>query len=455
MRFIVSLFALSLMLAPLAAQAQSSTDRLTEVERKLDAALAELERLKLGDAASESTATYASRHGFAPGASRVYDAAPGPSIGGYGEMLFERTDRTRQDGTLTNAVPRADLLRAVFYVGHKFTPTLLFNSELEFEHAGIRDEAEVAVDPASGEGAAELSGEVVVEFAYLDWQAHPAFGVRAGKLLVPMGLVNEQHEPPVFVGARRPDSERLLVPSTWSGAGFGLYGATASGLEWRAYVVEGLDASHFDAARAVREGRQAGSQARFTHPALAARLDWKGTPGLLVGVSGVSGDAWQTAKPVGIDLSARTTLLDVHARWQWRGLELRGLYVHGSIAQANTLSDVLGLTGAERLGDRFAGGYAEARFDVAPRLWPGTAWALAPYARIESLDTQIGASSGSSTSLGGSGGVNDPALERTNLTLGVAVQPHPNVVLKLDRESRRDGADRGASRWNAALGWMF
>lgn len=445
MRFIATLLLLSLVVTSLPAHAQSSDDRLTEVERRLDAALAELERLKLGAAAPESSVAYASRHGFAPGASRVYDAATGPSIGGYGEMLFERTDRTRQDGTLTNSVPRADLLRAVFYVGHKFTPTLLFNSELEFEHAGIRDEAEVAVDPASGEGAAELSGEVVVEFAYLDWQAHPSFGVRAGKLLVPMGLVNEQHEPPVFLGARRPDSERVLVPSTWSAAGVGLYGATAAGLEWRAYVVEGLDASHFDAARAVREGRQAGSQARFTHPALTARLDWKGTPGLVVGVSGLSGDAWQTAAPAGVSLSARTTLLDAHARWQWRGLELRGLYVHGSIAQAGTLSDELGLTGAARLGERFAGGYAEARFDVAPRLWPGTAWALAPYARLESLDTQIGVP----------GGVNDPALERTNLTLGVAVQPHPNVVLKLDREQRRDAADRGASRWNAALGWLF
>lgn len=448
MRRLVSLLALSLVLSPTFAFAQtpSSEDRLNEVERRLDAALAELERLRLGTAAApESTQTYASRHGFAPGASRVYDAPAGPSIGGYGEMLFERTDRTRQDGTLTNSVPRADLLRAVFYVGHKFTPSLLFNSELEFEHAGIRDEAEATVDPTTGEGSAELSGEVVVEFAYLDWQARPSFGVRAGKLLVPMGLVNEQHEPPVFVGARRPDSERFLVPSTWSAAGVGLYGATASGLEWRAYVVEGLDASHFDAARAVREGRQAGSQARFTHPALTARLDWKGTPGVLVGVAGMSGDAWQTASPAGLSLSARSTLVDVHARVQWRGLELRGLYVNGSIAQAGLLSDVLGLTGSARLGDRFAGGYAEARMDVAPRLWPGTAWALAPYARVESLDTQIGVS----------GGTDDPALARTNLTFGVAVQPHPNVVLKLDRERRRDAADRGASRWNAALGWLF
>lgn len=427
------------------ASSPSTAERLGEVERKLDAALAEIERLKLGSAAPETAQAYASVHGFAPAASRVYTATGGPSIGGYGELLFESPDRTREDGALSGARPRADLLRAVFYIGHKFTPQLLFNSEIEFEHAGVRDAGAVSVDPLTGDGEAELTGEATMEFAYLDWQASRALGVRAGKLLVPMGLVNEQHEPPVFVGARRPDSERFIIPSTWSAAGAGLYGETAAGLEWRAYALEGLDARHFDAARAIREGRQGGSQALLTHPAFAARADWKGTPGLLLGAAAYSGDSWQEARPAGATLSARVSLYDVHARWQWNGLELRGLYAAGKLGDAGALSDALGLAGDARLGERFAGGYAEAAFDAAPRIWPGTAWQLAPYARVERLDTQEDVA----------GGSDDPALERTLLTFGLAVKPHPNVVLKADREQRRNAADRETSRWNVALGWLF
>ena len=439
------LASLLLIASPFAAHAQTTDERLGSVEQKLDAALAEIERLKLGGSAPDTATAYGSRHGFGPAASRVYRSAGGPSIGGYGEMLFEKSDRTRENGALSNARPRADLLRAVFYIGHKFSPTLLFNSEIEFEHAGIKDEAEVAVDPLSGQGEAELSGEVVMEFAYIDWQVRRGLGLRAGKLLVPMGLVNEQHEPPVFPGARRPDTERLIIPSTWAAAGAGFYGETAQGFEWRAYLVEGLDASHFDAARAVREGRQNASQSVFTHPALSARLDWKGTPGLLVGASGYTGDSWQQAKPAGAALSARVTLLDAHARWQWNGLELRGLYATGTLADAGALSDALALTGTERLGKRFFGGYAEALFDVAPRLWPGTSYMLAPYVRAESLDTQDDVE----------GGSNDDALERTIFTFGVAAKPHPNVVVKADREQRSNGADTETSRWNVALGWLF
>ena len=428
-----------------AVRADATSDRLDAAEKKLDAALAEIERMKLGAAAPDTAVTLASRRGFAPAASRIYDRPVGASIGGYGEAIFSSPDGETEGGAPSGQRPSADLLRAVFYVGYKFTPELLFNSEIEFEHAGVTDVAEAAVDPGTGAGEAELSGEVVMEFAYLDWQAKPWLGVRAGKMLVPVGLLNEQHEPPVFYGARRPDVETLLIPSTWSGAGAGLYGQTAAGLEWRAYLMEGLDARGFTAALPIREGRQGGSQAVFTHPGLTGRLDWKGTPGLLVGVSAFTGDSWQEARPLGVPLSARVTLTDVHATLAWRGLEARGLWTTGRLGDAGALSDELGLTGTERLGERFSGGYIEAGYDVAPIAWPGTRWAIAPYLRAETLDSQDSVP----------GGSDDPALERGVLLFGLAVKPHPNVVVKADREQRRSKGDGETSRWNMALGWLF
>ena len=107
--------AVTLLLAtlPFTAFAQATDQRLGDVEKKLDAALAEIERLKLGSAAADTTPAYGSRHGFAPAASRVYHSSGGPSIGGYGEMLMEKSDRTRQDGTLSGASARADLRRTL------------------------------------------------------------------------------------------------------------------------------------------------------------------------------------------------------------------------------------------------------------------------------------------------------------------------------------------------------
>src|SRR5262245_65466871 len=83
--------------------AQTTDQRLGAVEQKLEAALAEIERLKLGGAATDTAKVLVSRYGLAPGASRVYGTSGGASIGGYGEALFAAPDRAREDGTASGA----------------------------------------------------------------------------------------------------------------------------------------------------------------------------------------------------------------------------------------------------------------------------------------------------------------------------------------------------------------
>lgn len=439
-RFLLRALAALALLAG-AATAQAADPRLDEIEKKLDAALAEIERLRMGAVADTAAAAApASRHGFAPAASKVYAARGGLSIGGYGEVLFQAYDAEREDGARSGRRSQADLLRTVFYIGHKFSDDLVFNSELEWEHVGIFDEAEVEVDPDTGEGEAELTGEAIVEFAYLDWLARPSFGVRAGKLLVPVGLVNEWHEPPVFAGAKRPDVERNLVPSTWAANGAGVFGSVGEAFAYRLYLMEGLDARGFSPSSGVRGGRQHGTRSLFTKPAVAARADWSGS-GATLGASFYGGGANQS----GLAANPRVAIYDLHARAQWQGLDVRALWVGGTLSDAGGLSDALGLAGTSRLGERFAGGYAEASFDVAPRLWPGTRWGLQPYARLEAYDTQDSVP----------GGAENPANARTVITAGVAVRPHPGVVLKLDRQQRSNDAETETSEWGLALGWLF
>ncbi|HKQ57894.1 MAG TPA: hypothetical protein VJY35_08485 [Candidatus Eisenbacteria bacterium] len=415
-------------------------DRVAELERKVDVLTEEIEKMRLGAVAD--TTAYAARLGFAPAASKVYAKGRGVSIGGYGEMLAERQDRERQDGTPSGGIERIDFLRAIVYVGHKFNDELLFNSELEWEHSGVRDEAEVSVDTGTGEGSAELTGEATLEFAYLDWSRRRSFGVRAGKLLTPVGLINEQHEPPVFNGARRSETERRIIPTTWSGNGVGVFGELENGLAYRAYVIEGLNAEHFDAANAIRGGRQAGSQSLLRHPAFVARLDWTSATGLLVGGSAFTGNAAQT----GATFSPTVTLLEAHARYQRNGVDARGLFVRGTLNDASLLSDALGLIGSDRLGESFFGGYVEVAYDVAQQISAGARYGLAPYLRYEVNDTQEDVPGP---------GLEDPAQRHRILTAGLAFRPDPNVVVKLDREQRRDDARTGTSQWNAAVGYLF
>src|SRR5688500_12825240 len=170
--------------------------RVAELERRIDLLAAELETLRTGGAAEATPLT--GTKGFAPAAAKVYGIARGGSIGGYGEALYENFGSDRQDDKPSGRKDQFDFLRQILYVGYKFNDTILFNSEIEFEHA------------STGKG-----GEVSVEFAYLDYQLSKSIGLRGGMVLVPMGFLNELHEPPVFHGAKRPDVEQAIVPSTW------------------------------------------------------------------------------------------------------------------------------------------------------------------------------------------------------------------------------------------------
>jgi hypothetical protein len=414
--------------SPAAFAAPADSSKLAELDRKVETLVQELENLRMGEAAG--TTVPAARHGFAPAASKVYGVRGGVSIGGYGEVVLQGFDARREDDARAGKLPQTDMLRQILYVGYKFNDELLVNSEIEIEHAGV--------------GGA-LGGEVSVEFAYVDWSRDPRIGVRAGMVLAPIGLINELHEPPIFIGAARPDVESVIIPTTWRVNGAGVYGEFPAGISYRAYVSEGLDARAFTASSPLRGGRQKGSRAAATKPALSARVDYSSPHGFTVGASGYRGDSWQDQQPDSLRLSPVTTLVEAHATLQRGAFEARVLYVKGRLADAGVLSDALGLTGAGRLGESYHGFYVEGAYDVLPHLAPGTSYALAPYARYELLDTQESVP----------GGSENPANEQTVITIGAAFRPHPNVVLKGERQQRANEAETATSQWNVQLGWLF
>jgi hypothetical protein len=403
--------------------------QIEELRRQIDVLTREIENLK--STAPEKPAPSGSRgaFGLGPAAAKVYGLTRGVSIGGYGEVLYQNFDEKRDDGVPSDRTDTIDLARAVFYFGYKFDDHFLFNSEIEYEHA------------TTGEGDEE-KGEVSVEFAYLDYLIRPALNVRAGLVLLPVGFVNELHEPPVFLGARRPDVEDRIIPTTWRELGFGAFG-NAGPFEYRAYVVNGLDAAGFEGSDPLHEGRQGGSNARAEDFAVTGRLDFVGLPGLLVGASGYTGGSGQGREVDGRSIDARVTLLDAHAEWRWRGIQARALTARGSIGDAAQVNALNGLAGSESVGRRFLGSYVEAGYDL---LFGRGAASFVPFARWETFNTQDEVPRGFEA---------DPANDVRVWTFGLQYRPIPQVVVKADYQDVRNAVRTGVNQFNVALGWLF
>lgn len=413
---------------PVMAQEASPSLDLAELERRLEVLAEEIERLKLGEVVVKAER---SQYGFGPAASKVYRAQRGVSVGGYGEMVYQNFAKEFDNGTAANKVDELDFLRAIVYVGYKFDNRWLLNTEFEWEHS-----------------ASDKGGELSVEFAYIDYLWRPQLNLRAGMLLVPMGLVNELHEPTVFIGARRPGVEQVIIPTTWRENGFGVFGNLGP-LTYRTYVVNGFDGARFSAG-GLRGGRQKGARAKADDFAWVGRLDYTATPGLIVGGSVYAGNSGQgqsllvNNSPVRVG-SARTTIVEGHLDWKWRGLGFRALGAQANIDDVTQLNKALNLTGNKSVGETLQGYSLQFSYDLLS-LRPAGEQSLTPYVRWESYDTQHKVPAGFSRNL-----END--IE--SLTVGLAYNPITQVVFKVDYQNIDNGAKTGLNQVNAALGYIF
>ncbi len=410
--------------------------RIAEIERRIEVLAREIESLRLGEAPPAATE---GRHGLAPAASKVYRVERGVAIGGYGEMLYENFDSETESGTPSGKRDQLDFLRAIVYFGYKFNDRIVFNSEIEFEHA------------SSGK-----NGEVSVEFAYLDFLIRDEVNVRAGMVLVPMGFVNELHEPPIFLGARRPYVEQTILPTTWRENGAGIFGE-AGPVSYRAYVVTGLTAFPGTASNAsgfsqsgIRNGRSSGSRSAAEDFALVGRLDWAPIEMLTLGASAYKGGADQGVKdPSGLPIDADVTILEGHAELRWRGLQARALYARTKIDDVPRINAALTAAdptfAGKSIGERQYGWFAEVGYDV---LLAGgrTRHALIPYLRYERYDTQ------DRVPVGFTPRASDDVKVTT---VGAAWKPILNVVVKADWNRIENAGGTGVDQINAAVGYLF
>lgn len=403
----------------------ASAEKQPATKDEVKALVEEIRRLKLELGLRD--VAYQSYSGMGPAASKVYFAPKGLSIGGYGEFNYVAL---RGDA----AANRSDTLRVVLYAGYRFSDRILFNSEFEWEHAG---------------------GEVSVEFAYLDFLLSDAVRLRAGNVLVPVGFVNEMHEPPFFHGVFRPDVEQRIIPTTWDDNGVGVHGEVA-GLRYKAYLLTGLDLfRHGDEALEpgswVREARSGGSESRAATVAGVLSLGYAAGP-VAVGGSVYRGRGDQRERTqAGERIQADITLAEAHAQLAWRGFQARVLGVVGTLGDADKVNAELVARGTlpagESLGSRVTGAYGEIAYDVLSLLAPGGEASLSPFVRVEKLDLNARVPAGA---------VRDPALDQTVVTAGLTYKPIPTVVVKADWQRRDSAADAPATdQLNLGTGFAF
>ena len=403
----------------LPADEEEQDSDIEELERRIDVLAEEIERLRSGEPEIEVTDERARALGVAPSAAGVYRTESGFSIAGYGEMLIENYADTRQNGTPSGATTKSDFLRHIIYTGYRFNDKFLFNSEIEIEHAK----------------------EAYVEFAYLDYQMNENFGLRGGMLLIPMGLVNEFHEPTVFFGAERPVTEQKIIPSTWRENGGGFYGAFDK-VNFRVYVVNGFNGAKF-ASSGLRGGRQKGGKAKSENMAITGRLDFAPTPGVFLGGSFYSGGSAQGQVE---DKSVNVSIFDLHAQAQIRGFDVRALYATANLGDIVHLNDSLGLVGAAAVGDKMQGGYVQVGYNLLSQVPAAGNVALTPYVRLEKVDTQASMQSGYSRSL---------STNNRYTVLGIELKPISNIVLKIDHMWVDNEAQSGINQFNVNLGYAF
>ena len=346
-----------------------------------------------------------------------------PSTGplsGYMDFHFNKADG--EDAVL-------DFHRFVLILSHSFSPRIRFVGELELEHAFV-------------EGLEE-SGELELEQAYVDFLLSRGLNVRAGMLLMPVGIINERHEPPVYNGVERPFVDTVIVPTTWFDVGAGIHGSIGRGWRYRAYVVAPLNSLEFTADEGIRGGRQKGSEANVRNIAYTGRVEYLGLRGLTLGASFWTGESsFETPR-----LDTAVTLGEFDARYRRNRLELRGQFAHVNISDAARLNDSIGGTVGvpPNIAKAMRGFFGEAAY----RVWnSGAPRDLVTFVRYENFDTQFRMPDGL---------LPLKEFDRDAWVGGLTYYPDPDVAVKFDyiRLRNQSGLFPDRDLVNLGLGWWF
>jgi len=336
------------------------------------------------------------------GIQKIADWADKTTVGGYGELHYNNL--SGKGGAADK--DEVDFHRFVLFFGHEFSDDIRFFSELELEHSIAGD---------------DKNGEVELEQAYLDFDLNDQHTARAGLFLLPVGIINETHEPPTFYGTERNPIEKNVIPATWWAAGAGSHGELGAGFSYDAYVHSGLAV---DNGFKIRSGRQKVSKDKANDLAATARLKYTGIAGLELSVSAQHQQDMGQGLVTGLESG---NLIETHAIWSTGPFTLKALYAAWDIA-----GSAIEAAGS----DKQRGLYLEPSYRLSEQ--------FGVFARFNQWDNKAGSNSGSAAD-----------SEKEQWDIGVNYWPHEDVVIKADYQYQSNDDGKEQNGLNIGLGYQF
>ena len=347
----------------------------------------------------------------------------GVTVGGYGELNYNRKENNNAE---------LDVQRLVLLFGYKFDDRTQFITEVEFEHVN----------------------EVYVEQAFLQYSVSDNVNLRAGLMLVPMGIINEYHEPTTFNGVERPSIDGAIIPTTWRELGLGVSGIyNQASLRYQAYIFNGLSSTTSDGngnitggkiggSNGLRGGRQKGAKSTMNNVNFSGKLDYYGLPGLRLGLSGYFGRTQSPADVEDIDgADVGLAMIGLDARYAYQRFTARGQFIHGSLSDTEAYNTA---TGAN-LGSALQGYYLEAAYNLLPQ---NKRQQLFGFVRYEDFNTHASVAGNL---------VKDLSYDRQEWTLGLSYKIAPGAVVKGDYQFKNNAVAGSASvnQLNFGIGVWF
>ena len=401
-------------------------------------------------------------------------------FGGYGEVVANFKDYGinrfygHQEGNAKQHHNTISVPRFVLAFDYKFTPKWILGAEIEFEYGGTGTSYELEnTENGEYETEVEKGGEVALEQLHITRMIVPEFNIRAGHLIVPVGLTNEHHEPINFFGSSRPEGESTIIPCTWHETGIEFLGKFGKGygtFDYEAMIVTGLNANGFDRNKWVRGGKQGLFEGdNFTSPAYVARLNYTGVPGLRIGGSiyycvnaGANSDKLITYDEIG---KIPVTIYSVDAQYINKYLTARVNYLSGNIGHADKvgakngkLSNKSGYSRLTPIAKRAVSYNAEIGFNLKSICGGGKRFpVIYPFAQYEYYNPQ---------EKGEGMDVMDARCQVSKWNFGINWKALPNLVVKADYTTRQIGTNTvfGKGAYNsenefgigiAYIGWFF
>ncbi|MGB1186164.1 MAG: hypothetical protein ACPG33_04720 [Flavobacteriaceae bacterium] len=340
----------------------------------------------------------------------------GLSIGGYGEITYNNLEGKSDPAEI-------DVQRLVILFAYKFDDRTSFVTEIEYEHVK----------------------EVYVEQAFINYVLADGVNLRGGLMLVPMGIINEYHEPTTFNGVERPSLDSKIVPTTWREMGIGVSGRiNNASIRYQAYVMNGFlsygDSHKLRGLDGLRKGRQKGAESVGSDVNFAGRIEYYGLPNLKFGLSYYTGNT-QTTAPEISNTQIGLSMVGLDYRYINGKLSSRGQFISSSLSD----TEAYNLAGNTDVGSAMGGYYVEGAYNLLPL---DSLQKLDIFLRYENFNTH--------QKTAGTLIAND-AYHRVETTFGLSYHLANGAVFKADYQSKGtavEGSD-AVGQFNLGLGVFF